>query len=235
MDRHALPKIVDQDPPTRRFIVVVCRTSFAAYDRSRYQSVNWTGALLRARPQPAGHQGADRRAPEAASPTVMTYFFFGTLMDLDVLAAVLDRPLTGGELSQAWLRGYRRVRAATASYPVLVPATGLVVAGVLFHPQSTRDEVRIRHFEDGDYIDRRSMVRLRGGRQLPARVFFSLEALGSTDDPWDLAEWAHEHKAAFLEQCREWMRDCPECEADATVDLGLEAKVAGWRRRPPGR
>ena len=165
----------------------------------------------------------------------MTYFFFGTLMDLDVLAAVLDRPLTGSELSQAWLRGYRRVRAATASYPVLVPAAKLLVGGVLFQPQSERDEIRIRHFEGEEYVDRWLMVRLPGGRRRPARVFFSLEALGRTDHPWNLAEWAQEHKAAFLEQCREWMRDCPECEADATVDLGLEAKVAGWRRRPPGR
>jgi hypothetical protein len=189
----------------------------------------------RLQPAEIRHQGADWRTPEAASRTVMTYFFFGTLMDLDVLATVLDRPLAGGELSQAWLRGYRRVRAATASYPVLVPAAGLLVGGVLFHPRSDRDEVRIRHFEDEEYIDLWLMAQLPGGRRLPARVFFSLEALGGTDHPWNLGEWAHEHKAAFLEQCREWMRDCPECEPDATVDLGLEAKVAGWRRGPPNR
>lgn len=165
----------------------------------------------------------------------MTYFFFGTLMDLDVLATVLDRPLAGGELCQAWLRGYRRVRAATAPYPILTPAAGLLVGGVLFHPRSGRDEVRILHFEDGEYIDRWLMARLPDGRRLPARVFFSLEALGRTDHPWHLAEWAHEHKAVFLEQCREWMRDCPECDADLTVDLGLEANVAGRRRGPPNR
>ena len=79
------------------------------------------------------------------------------------------------------------------------------------------------------------MAHLPGGRRLPARVFFSLEALGAPTIPGISPEWAHEHKAAFLEQCREWMRDCPECEADATVDLGLEAKVAGWRRAPPNR
>jgi hypothetical protein len=165
----------------------------------------------------------------------MTYFFFGTLMDPDVLATVLDRPLAGGELSRAWLRGYRRVRAATASYPVLVPAAGLLVGGVLFHPRSGRDEGRIRHFEDGEYLDRWLPARLPDGRRLPARVFFSLETLGPTDHPWHLAEWAHEHKAAFLAQCREWMRDCPEHEADAAVDRGLEAELAAWRRRPPNR
>ena len=45
----------------------------------------------------------------------MAFFFFGTLMDRDVLAAVLDRPVAGDELSRAWLHGYRRVRAANTS------------------------------------------------------------------------------------------------------------------------
>jgi hypothetical protein len=45
----------------------------------------------------------------------MTFFFFGTLMDRDVLATVLDRPVDSDELSQAWVHDYQRVRAATAA------------------------------------------------------------------------------------------------------------------------
>ncbi|MGH6897546.1 MAG: gamma-glutamylcyclotransferase family protein [Geminicoccaceae bacterium] len=167
----------------------------------------------------------------------MTYFFFGTLMDLDVLATVLDRPVAGGELRQAWLHGYRRVRAASASYPVLVPAPRLVVGGVLFHPRGARDEVRIRHFEDEEYVDRWLIARLPDGHRQPARVFFALEALGCTEQPWHLATWAQEHKAAFLEQCREWLRDCPACGPDPSADpsadpiADLEPQIAaGWRR-----
>ena len=48
----------------------------------------------------------------------------------------------------------------------------------------------------------------------------------------DLAAWAAEHKATFLEQCREWMRDCPSGARDGGA-LGLETAAAGsW---PPGR
>ena len=164
----------------------------------------------------------------------MTYFFFGTLMDRDVLATVLARPVPEDELHQAWLHGYRRVRAATACYPVLVPAPGLIVGGVLFQPRSARDDVRIRHFEDEEYVDRWLVVQLPGGRRLAARVFFSLETLGRTDQTWSLAEWARQHKADFLEQCRTWMLDCPACQADAGADPGLQAKVAaGWRGTLP--
>jgi Gamma-glutamyl cyclotransferase, AIG2-like len=142
----------------------------------------------------------------------MTYFFFGTLRDREVLATVLDRPVAADELSRAWLHGYQRVRAANASYPILVPAPGVVVGGVVFQPRNDRDDVRIRHFEDGEYAERWLNVHLAGGRRLAARVFLALEVLGATDEAWDLATWARAHKAAFLEQCREWMCDCPACD-----------------------
>jgi hypothetical protein len=144
----------------------------------------------------------------------MAYFFFGTLMDRDVLAAVLDRPVAGDELSRAWLHGYRRVRAAHTSYPILVPAPGMVVGGVVFQPRDARDDVRIRHFEDGEYAERRLVVHRAGGRRLVTRVFLALEVLQATDEAWDLAAWARGHKGAFLEQCREWMRDCPEYDSE---------------------
>jgi Gamma-glutamyl cyclotransferase, AIG2-like len=163
----------------------------------------------------------------------MTYFFFGTLMDRDVLATVLNRRIASGEVCRAWLRDYQRVRAATASYPILVPAPGMVVGGAVFHPRGAGDDVRIRHFEDGEYVDQWLLAHLPDGRRLPARVFFSLEVLGRTAEPWHLDEWAAKHKAAFLEQCRQWMLDCPECEDDPVTDLELKAKVAaGWF---PGR
>ena len=143
----------------------------------------------------------------------MAYFFFGTLMDRDVLATVLDRPVASHELSRGWLHGYQRARAAHASYPILVPASGVVVGGVVFQPKNRRDDTRIRHFEDGEYAERWLIVHLAGGRRLAARVFLALEVLQATDEAWDLAAWASAHKTAFLEQCREWMRDCPACDS----------------------
>jgi Gamma-glutamyl cyclotransferase, AIG2-like len=145
---------------------------------------------------------------------IMTYFFFGTLMDREVLATVLDRPVAAGELSRAWLHGYQRVRAAYTSYPILVPAPGVVVGGVAFQPKDDRDDVRIRHFEEGEYAERWLSVHLTGGCRLAARVFFALEVLQATDEAWDLAAWASAHKAAFLEQCREWMCDCAACDRE---------------------
>ncbi len=144
----------------------------------------------------------------------MAYFFFGTLMDREVLATVLDRAVAGAELRRAWLHGYRRVRAANVSYPILVPAAGLVVGGMMFQSKSVRDDVRVRHFEDGEYAEHWSFIRLAGGRRLAARVFLACETMQATDEAWDLATWASAHKAAFLTQCRDWMRDCPRCDGE---------------------
>ena len=140
----------------------------------------------------------------------MAFFFFGTLMDRDVLEQVLARPVDDRELSAARLPGYRRVRTACALYPMLVPDPGGVVEGVVLREASARDEARIRHFEADEYVDRWMPVSLPPGGTRRVRVFFALAELGETDEPWDLARWAAEHKAGFLAQCRVWMRDCPD-------------------------
>jgi hypothetical protein len=160
-------------------------------------------------------RGLPERAGE--SHRIMTYFFFGTLMDREVLATVLDRPVAADELSRAWLHGYQRVRAANTSYPILVPAPGVVVGGIVFQPKDDRDDVRIRHFEDGEYAERWLSVHLAGGGRLASRVFFALEVLEATDEAWDLATWASAHKAVFLEQCREWMCDCALCDRESAA------------------
>jgi Gamma-glutamyl cyclotransferase, AIG2-like len=147
----------------------------------------------------------------------MTYFFFGTLMDRDVLATVLGRLIAREEMAPGWLHDYRRVRAATVSYPLLVRSPGVVVSGVVFHPRDARDDVRIQHFEGEEYAERWLNVHLAGGQRRAARVFFGIEALRPTEEPWDLAAWTSAHKAAFLEQCREWMCDCPACGPAAPI------------------
>lgn len=149
----------------------------------------------------------------------MPFFFFGTLMDREVLATVLDRPVAADELRCAWLEGYRRVCTAHAPYPTLVPRPAGVVDGRLLLRPSPRDAVRIRHYEDEEYVDRVLPVRVAGADAagdavagddvVAARVFVALETMGQLDRPWDLGPWARVHKARYLEQCREWMRDCP--------------------------
>jgi gamma-glutamylcyclotransferase (GGCT)/AIG2-like uncharacterized protein YtfP len=139
----------------------------------------------------------------------LAFFFFGTLMDCEVLERVLDRPVAGGEVAPARLAGFRRVRSARGTYPLLVPGQDDIVEGVLLRAASPRDARRITHFEGEEYESRWLTVRTEDGAPLRARVFFARAAIGRTDEPWDLELWAAVHKKAFLEQCGDWMRGCP--------------------------
>ena len=141
----------------------------------------------------------------------LAFFFFGTLMDRDVLERVLGRPVPDEQLAPARLSGYRRVRAAAASYPTLMACEGGVVEGIVLRVASVRDEARILHFEEAEYEARVLPVHLVGDdRPLDARVFMALEAMGLTEEGWDLESWARAHKATFLVRCDEWLHDCPE-------------------------
>jgi hypothetical protein len=136
-------------------------------------------------------------------------FFFGTLMDDEVLSHVVGRPLAADELLPARLDGFRRVTVAGSSYPMLVadPAAGL--DGRLLRRASRRDILRINWFESEEYRAERHRVRA-GGRDHLAWLFRALDGVMiATGRPWRLDDWRREHKAGFLERCAGWMADCP--------------------------
>lgn len=139
------------------------------------------------------------------APVSTRYFFFGTLMDQDVLELVLDRAVPPGALAPARLAGYRRVRIHNDSFPILVADVGGAVDGVVFTTASAEEDARILYFEDYDYDLAPCRAQLHDGRTVEA-TFCGAEAdvLG-TDEPWELARWASRHKRGFLELSRIYM------------------------------
>ncbi|WGF88355.1 gamma-glutamylcyclotransferase family protein [Marinivivus vitaminiproducens] len=138
----------------------------------------------------------------------MAFFFFGTLMDDDVLAAVLARPVAVHETAPARLRGFERVASTNATYPVLRPAEqGGVDGRVLLEP-SPRDVLRILHFESEEYEAEWLTVDVPEGTR-PARVFLALETMQAGTEAWTLEHWARRHKEEYLRLCEHWMSDSP--------------------------
>lgn len=156
------------------------------------------------------HNRQAERAWRVEDDARPSFFFFGTLMDRDVLAEVLDRPVAEVELRAARLPGYRRVATAGEAYPMLVPDPDEAVDGVLLRRPSGRDDVRIRHFEEDEFVDRPVQVELRDGGRTPARAFFAVKAVEATAQAWDFRTWSRRDKARYLQRCRHWMHDCPE-------------------------
>src|SRR5512134_3020809 len=82
-----------------------------------------------------------------SSPSrAMRFFFYGTLMDEDVRRAVLGvRALAPVE--RATLEGWRRVKKAGVSYPVIVRARNHKVDGVLMHGIDRRAHELLLEYE----------------------------------------------------------------------------------------
>jgi gamma-glutamylcyclotransferase (GGCT)/AIG2-like uncharacterized protein YtfP len=148
--------------------------------------------------------------PIPVTPGKYQIFLYGTLTDRDVLARILARTLSADELEAAWLDEFRRVRALGASYPLLVPSLGAEVPGLLLRSAARADIARLNHFESCEYWAERHVVRLEDGSACNAWLYAGLPTLEPSQEPWDLATWQREHKAAFLAQCDAWMADCPE-------------------------
>ena len=139
-------------------------------------------------------------------------FFFGTLMHHEVLETVLDRRVADHETTEpAILHGWRRERAASASYPVLVPDAGSSVEGRLLHRPSERCILRINHFEDEEYRADRVTVSI-GHTRLTAWVFLPLDHVAMmrpSGEPWHLDQWARDHLDAYRQAIAGWMADAP--------------------------
>lgn len=142
---------------------------------------------------------------DAAGQTSL--FLFGTLMDADVMARVLARPLGEPVGEPAWLDGYRRERAAGASYPILLPDPGGTVEGRLVRSCQRRDLARIDHFESEEYRAMPHRVRTADGTRHTASVYLALDVahLATSGEPWDLDAWRRAHKEELLAACDGWM------------------------------
>jgi hypothetical protein len=147
--------------------------------------------------------------PQAAAGR-QPLFFFGTLMDLDVLAYLLERPVDVASLVPATLAGFRRVRVRGASYPTLLPMPHGSLEGRLLTRVTRRDIARINHYESEEYGAQLHAVRTMAGEPVAAWLFIGLESLVASDEPWALEDWQETAKPAFFARCDHWMSDFPE-------------------------
>ena len=127
----------------------------------------------------------------------MRFFFYGTLMDEDVRRAVLGvRALA--PLESAILEGWRRVKMAGVSYPMIVRARNHKVDGILMHGIDRRAHELLQEYEGDEYAMIGVEVRTADAR-ISARMFVPRPGLPVRGrGPWDLLTWQRRHKRRFL-------------------------------------
>lgn len=128
-------------------------------------------------------------------------FFYGTLMDPDLLGFLIGRPVEPGELLPARLGGARRVRVRGASYPMLLADPRASVEGRLWHGGTAEERARLDAYEGPAWRLVPAEVELASGERVAARVYQVIEGtLEPTDEPWDLAHWQARYKPRHLAQ-----------------------------------
>ena len=173
-------------------------------------------------------QGAPGMGDGTGQAMSTRYFFFGTLMDRDVLELVLGRSVAEDSFIPATLDGYRRVRIRKDSFPMLIADPDAVVEGVVYQTRTAEEDARILFFEDYDYG--LSACRPRTPDGVVEAMFCGIDtAVEPSDDAWDLGSWAARHKAGFLKLSEIYMncfgRMTPE-EAEPIWEQGRLDLVA---------
>lgn len=127
----------------------------------------------------------------------MRLFFFGTLMDRDLLSVVLSRPADGLHLAHAQVSGFVRRQTAEEAFPILVPQADGQVDGVVAGGIGYGDIDRLLFFEGGEYTLAELVVTTDHGRS-DAHLFASTGRLTATDQPWSFNAWQTLHKGLAL-------------------------------------
>ena len=177
----------------------------------------------------------------------MRFFFFGTLMDRDVLDAVvgqasagqlaIGQPAIGQQTAgqqtavhgrrPAWLDGFRRMTVAREAFPMVLPAPGHRLEGVVVEGLSAADIDRILFFESIEYAPRTIDVALADDSRLSARCFLTNDGVEYNGETWDYGQWLNAHKADCLRETRLWMALYGHVDCQAADRLWDEALAAG--------
>ena len=156
-----------------------------------------------------------RRAVDAAPMIPLSaagrqpLFFFGTLMDLDVLAYLLERPVDLDDLEPATITGFRRMTAVGPLSRARARAgrrgRGSAVAPGHCPRHRADQSLRERGVSGGA-----APVTTGAGREVAAWLYLGLDGLEASDVPWSLEDWRRTVKPGFFAACDGWMADFEE-------------------------
>ena len=124
-------------------------------------------------------------------------FVYGTLRDMDLFTAVLGRRPDRRNVAAAVAPGWRVVFLPGRSYPALISAAGGRAEGEIVLGLSRAENALLDAFEGDEY--RRAVVPvLVEGEMHEADGYLPTAPVGQEAEPWVLARWQAEHKAAAL-------------------------------------
>jgi hypothetical protein len=171
------------------------------------------------------------RRKDHAQLSGQTFFFYGSLMDDDLLEAVLGRKADRLTFAAGWLPGYAAEIAERYSFPTLVENRAGRVHGVIVKNLTAADVERIAYFEDTEYAPVIVDVATARG-DIAAQIYMAASTLKSSGKPWDFDTWRRRDKPLLLAVTRKVMTEhygrTPMAEIDAVwhrIKADLEAEM----------
>lgn len=163
----------------------------------------------------------------------MQFFFYGTLMDRDLRRLVVGRDVEARlTIRHGALIGYRRRVARDGYFPMLVPAAGGRVTGLLVDGLGGHALTRIAQFEGEEYEPRVARAVDSDGRRVRACLFLPSRRQLVDRSAWNFRRWQREHKPRHLRWTRFWLRECPPgTMVDTVVPWHVRRRLAEIDRR----
>jgi hypothetical protein len=164
----------------------------------------------------------------------MQFFFYGSLMDRELLALVIGR--TGDELRMeaATIHDFVRRRALNESFPVLVPHPGGRVGGALVRDLTAAEIARLKFYEASDYEGSEyALTALQvecRGELLPAQVFLPTAHIAADETVWGFDTWAAAERPLFMAMVEERMSRYGSISAAENHALWPQMKAEVERR-----
>jgi hypothetical protein len=132
----------------------------------------------------------------------MRFFFYGTLLDPDVMALVIGRRLPPRGYVVATLPGYARRRAKGASYPIVLRDPHDEVRGAVVGGLSAEDIRRLAAYEGPRYRIASRKVRINQAFERVSVFEPVEERFEPVAGRWDLIVWQRRDKRRFVDRLR---------------------------------
>jgi gamma-glutamylcyclotransferase (GGCT)/AIG2-like uncharacterized protein YtfP len=141
----------------------------------------------------------------------MRFFFYGTLIDPEILRSVLQRSVDPIRRRKAVLKGYRRVYRRGASYPIIIADTTAQVEGVVVSELTNRDIMLLTMYEGQEYEIRELPVSCSGTGLLRAKVFLPGPGCEASCESWTPEDWNKRFRHALIRSITRHRRASPGC------------------------
>ena len=163
----------------------------------------------------------------------MQFFFYGSLMDRELLALVIGRATDELRMEAATIHDFVCRRALNESFPILVPHPGGRVEGIVTD-LTAADIARLKFYEASDcdgaeYALTALPVECRG-ELLQAQVFLPTVNIEGDETVWDFGTWAAAERALFMALVEERMSRYGSLSAAENHALWRQMKAEVERR-----